>query len=290
MFAVMGITGQVGGAVAKLLLDQGRQLRAIVRNPDKAAAWKERGAEIAVADFDDSAALANAFRGAEGVFVMLPPNYVPSPDFREARKSVAALRLALEAARPPKVVCLSSIGAQQPHSLGLITSLNILETELASLPAPTAFLRAGWFMENAAGDLQSARYSGEIESYLQPADKPFSFVATEDIGTVAARTLTESWTGHRILEIAGPRDYSPNDLAEAFAAALGHQVLVKTLPRDAWVGQFVAQGMPEDRTDGRAAMMEAFNSGWIHFGIPGTESVRGATELQTVIRQIVDRA
>ena len=290
MYAVMGITGQVGGAVAASLLAQGKQVRAIVRDTEKAAAWQARGVELAVADYDSSAALADAFRGTEAVFAMLAPNFAPSPDFREARKSVAALRLAIEAAHPAKAVYLSSIGAQQTHGLGLITSLTMLESEVGQLGIPSAFLRAGWFMENYAGDVQSARYSGEIDSYLQPEDKPFSMVATEDIGTVAARMLLESWTGNRVLEIAGPRDYTPRDVAAAFAAALGAPIILKTLPRDAWVGQFVAQGTPEDRTIGRAAMLDGFNSGWISFGVPGTEPVRGTIELETVLRRLLSRA
>ena len=290
MFAVMGITGQVGGATARALLAAGKQVRAIVRNPEKAAAWKDRGAEIAVADFASSAALADAFRGTEGVFAMLGSNFAPSPDFREASAAITSLRLALEAARPPKAVYLSSIGSEKPHGLGLITSTNMLETAVAPLGIPSAFLRAAWFMENFAGDVQAARYTGEIESYLQPADKSFSMIATEDIGVVAARTLAENWTGNRILELSGPREYSPEDVAQSFAAALHQQVLLKILPRDAWIGQFIAQGTPEDRTAARAAMLDGLNSGWIGFGVPGTESVHGTTELAAVIQRLVDRA
>ena len=57
MYAITGITGRVGGAIAENLLAQGEKLRAIVRNPEKAARWKERGAEVAVADVDDPNAL-----------------------------------------------------------------------------------------------------------------------------------------------------------------------------------------------------------------------------------------
>jgi nucleoside-diphosphate-sugar epimerase len=46
MYAIMGITGRVGGAIAENLLAQGEQIRAIVRNPEKAARWRDRGAEI----------------------------------------------------------------------------------------------------------------------------------------------------------------------------------------------------------------------------------------------------
>ena len=37
MFLVMGITGKVGGATAQHLLARGRQVRALVRNRDKAS-------------------------------------------------------------------------------------------------------------------------------------------------------------------------------------------------------------------------------------------------------------
>src|SRR5277367_3237400 len=69
MYAIMGITGRVGSAIAENLLAQGEQIRAIVRNSEKAARWRDRGAEIAVADVDDPNALASAFEGTDGVFL-----------------------------------------------------------------------------------------------------------------------------------------------------------------------------------------------------------------------------
>ena len=62
MYTIMGITGRVGGSIAENLLAQGEQIRAIVRDPEKAARWRDRGAEIAVADVEDPNALASAFK------------------------------------------------------------------------------------------------------------------------------------------------------------------------------------------------------------------------------------
>jgi NAD(P)H dehydrogenase (quinone) len=42
MYAVMGITGNVGGAVARTLLAKGEKVRGIVRNPEKAAEWQNK--------------------------------------------------------------------------------------------------------------------------------------------------------------------------------------------------------------------------------------------------------
>src|SRR5579863_5917486 len=83
MYAIVGITGRVGRAIAENLLAQGEKIRAIVRNPEKAARWRDRGAEIAVADVDDPNALATAFEGTDGVFLMIPPNFAPAPGFPE---------------------------------------------------------------------------------------------------------------------------------------------------------------------------------------------------------------
>ncbi|VFU16554.1 protein of unknown function (plasmid) [Methylocella tundrae] len=69
---------------------------------------------------------------------MAPPIFDPAPGFPEARALFAALRTALERARPPKAVCLSTIGAQasQPN---LLNQLGLMEQQLGALPLPIAF-------------------------------------------------------------------------------------------------------------------------------------------------------
>src|ERR1700690_3291814 len=112
MFAITGITGNVGGVVARALLSANQPVRAVVRDAGKSAAWGERGCEVAVADIGDAAALAAAFEGVAGVFVLVPPNFDPAPGLPEAHVTAATLRAALERARPERVVYLSTIGAQ----------------------------------------------------------------------------------------------------------------------------------------------------------------------------------
>jgi NAD(P)H dehydrogenase (quinone) len=286
MFAVMGITGQVGSAVANHLLSHGQKVRGIVRDPQKAAAWTARGVELVTADYSDPDALAQAFTGVDGVFAMIPPFFAPSPDLREPLAVIAALRSALERSHPLKLVYLSSVGAQQTTRLGLITVLHLLEEALDSLPIPTAALRAGWFMENALWDVAPAREQGKLFSFLYPLDQTFPLVATSDIGEAAAQTLLQTWTGHRHIEVAGPRRYSPNDLAAALSSALRKPVQPVIVPRETWTAAFVAQGTPEERTAHRIEMLDSFNSGWIDFGVPGTEHFTGSTELSTVIQSL----
>jgi|SRR5882724_10728175 len=287
MYAVMGITGQVGGAVARALLNAGKTVRGIVRDKAKAAKWLEAGAELVVADQADQEALTAAFRDVEGLFVMLPANFAPSPGFVEPRALIATLTSALAAVEPRKIVALSSIGAQRKQGLGLITQLQLLEESLSTITAPTAFLRPGWFMENTVWDIEPAAKTGTFPSFLQPPDKPVPMIATDDIGRVAAELLQEEWQGQRIVELEGPARVSPNDLAAALSLALKRSVSATSIPRDEWESRFKSQGTswPAPRIE----MLDGFNTNWISFeGAPAIH-LRGRLDLQTVVRSLVDQ-
>jgi uncharacterized protein YbjT (DUF2867 family) len=286
MYAITGITGNVGGEVARTLFAAGLPVRAVVRNPEKANAWAQRGCEIAVADINDVDALTTAFQGAEGAFILVPPNFDPAPGFPEAHAIAAILRSALERARPDRVVYLSTIGAQASQT-NLLTQHNILEQELRQLSIPIAFLRPAWFMENFAWDVAPARELGVVPSYLQPLEKPVPMVATADIGRVAAELLQERWNGARVVELEGPRRVAPDEIAMTFAKILGRPVRMEIVPRASWESLFRSQGMKNPTP--RIQMLDGFNEGWIAFE-SGEANIRsGSTPLKTVLQALVDR-
>jgi uncharacterized protein YbjT (DUF2867 family) len=285
MFAVTGITGNVGGAVANSLLAAGRKVRAVVRDEQKGEPWKQRGCEIAVADIHDAESLTKAFSGVEGVFVMAPPVFDPKPRFPEARSVAAAVREALEAAKPGRAVYLSTIGAQATRE-SLLTQHTMIEKELIGAGVPITFLRPGWFMENFAWDVAPARDKGVIPSFLYPLDKVFPIVATEDIGRVAAELLEETWTGVRVVELEGPRRVSPNEVAATFSKLLGKPVRMELAPRDKWEEMFRAQGVTN--TLPRVQMLDGFNEGWIDYEGGATGTRKGKVELETVLKKLIE--
>jgi len=286
MYAITGITGKVGGALARRLLAAGQPVRAVVRDVARAGSWAERGCELATAHMDDAASLAAAFEGATGVFILPPSEFDPEPGFPEARVVIDAVSTALLKARPEKVVCLSTIGAQAGET-NLLTQRTLMEQALREMPMPVTFLRPGWFMENAAWDVASARDDGVIASYLQPLDKPVPMVATADVGRVAAELLQQTWSGVRIVELEGPRRVSPNDLASAFARVLERPVRAELVDRQTWEALFRSQGMKHPLP--RMRMLDGFNEGWIDFERHPDEIMRGQVELDTVLGELVSR-
>jgi len=287
MFAITGITGNIGGEVARHLLSGQQPVRAVMRDAGKAQAWTECGCEIAIADIGDAAALAAAFQGAEGVFILVPPNFDPLSGFPEAQATAATLKSALEKARPDRVVYLSTIGAQATQT-NLLSQHSIVEQTLRELSLPITFLRPAWFLENFSWDVAPARENGVIPSFLQALDKPVPMVATADIGRMAAELLQEKWSGHRIVELEGPRRVTPNDAAAAFADLLGHPVKMEVVPRETWEPLFRSQGMKNPAP--RIRMLDGFNEGWIEFEGGQAGSRKGTVALKTVLQALVNRS
>jgi uncharacterized protein YbjT (DUF2867 family) len=235
----------------------------------------------------DAPALVRGFAGADGVFVLIPPIFDPSPGFAEAGAVISAVRDALAKTRPARTVCLSTVGAQarQPN---LLNQLAMMERELGTLDLPIAFIRAAWFMENAIWDVPSAR-EGAIQSFLQPLDHAIPMVATADIGTTAARLLQERWVGRRVVELQGPAPVSPNELATVLGGQLGRSVRAHVVPREEWEALFRTQGMRNPTP--RMQMLDGFNQGWLSFEDgEDVEAVTGTTTLETAVRGLLAHA
>jgi uncharacterized protein YbjT (DUF2867 family) len=285
MFAVTGITGKVGSTVARSLLSACQPVRAVVRDRSKGTAWAQLGCEIAIADMLDTEALTAAFKGAAGVFALVPPVFDPAPGFPEATGFINSLRAALGRAKPAKVVALSTVGADAPQP-NLLNVLSRMEEVIGALPMPVTFLRAAWFMENAACDIVSAT-NGLIQSYLQSLDRAVPMVSTDDVGRAAAALLQERWEGKRVVELEGPQRVSPNALAAAFARVLGKPVRAEVVPRDRWEPIFRAQGMKNPTP--RMQMIDGFNAGWIDFADRGAHARKGSVSIDQAIATLIQR-
>jgi NAD(P)H dehydrogenase (quinone) len=275
MFFIAGITGKVGGAAARQLLEKGYKVRTLARDPHKAATWSQQGVEVRQGDLTDAAAVTSALEGVEGAFVMQPTPTAVLPSFPEAKAINASLSEALRQAPPPRLVVLSSVGSQQKSGLGNITQTHLLEEALSDLPFPIAFIRAGAFMENNLSGLERAASSGWFDSFLQPTDHTFPMIATADIGTEVAHLLMNGWSGKKIVELGSP--YSPNNLAQAMSEVLGRPVQARPIPREGWTARLATIGLPPSKIGPWEEMQDGFNSGWIDFGVPGTEPVAATT-------------
>jgi len=214
---------------------------------------------------------------------MTPPNFDPEPGFPETNKAAVAIRHAIETTRPGKIVFLSTVGAHVAEP-NLLSNSKITEEMLRTTSVPIALLRAAWFMENAAWDVEAAR-KGVIPSFLQPLDHRIPMVAASDIARTAAELLNETWTGVRVIELEGPRRYSANDIAAGFSSVLERPVRAEVVPHDQWETLFRSQGTKNPIP--RIRMIDGFNEGWIDFESGEANSRKERMTLEEVLRSLV---
>jgi uncharacterized protein YbjT (DUF2867 family) len=211
---------------------------------------------------------------------MLPSLWAPSPDYREAKSVIANYVEALTGVVPPRVVALSSMGANRTSGVGMITALSLLEQGLRRLPSPVACVRAGGFFENFLYGLQVAR-GGTLPVFYSPTDRRSTMVASDDIGAEVATLLTgPAWSGHRVIELGSM--VSADEVASQLGEVLALDVKAFAVPRAGWAETFEQFGVPKGHTGPAEEMFDAVNEGWMALGVPGTEHVAGTTSARDV--------
>jgi uncharacterized protein YbjT (DUF2867 family) len=287
MYVVTGATGNTGRVVANRLLDQGKKVRVLGRNADRLQPFVARGAEASVADVSDQAALTRAFTGAEGVYVMIPPN-ATSQDFRSEQRRVAkAIAGALESAQVKHAVALSSIGADKESGTGPVAGLHEFEEILNRVARLNVLhLRAGYFMENTLGQAEAIRKMGYAVGPLR-GDLKLPMIATSDIGNKAAELLLAlDFKGKQTHELLGQRDLSMDEAASIIGKAIDKpDVKYVQLPSEQIQPVFLQLGMSPNVAGLILEMAAGLNSGHMRALEPRTKENTTPTSFETFVKE-----
>lgn len=238
--------------------------------------------------FTDVTALSRALAGAEGAYILSPPQYTHDDLFSQADMMASVVAEAVIKAQLPKLVALSSVGAEHTDGTGWIVMNRTLEQHLAQTGLPVTLLRAAYFMENWKSLVQIAVAKKKLFSFLTPLDRKLPMVATEDIGHVAAEVLSENWDGVRIVELEGPSTYSPNNVANYLAQELNKVIPAVEIPESDWSQILSGQNFSSTALTGFIEMTQGINSGHITFtGKNNIDHRKGTTSLHTIVTAMV---
>ena len=291
-YVVTGATGQVGSAVVNYLLQHALPVRVVIRSEDKAPSFRSRHVEVVLSDLTDVPKLSKAFEGARAVFAMNPPAY-SSPDLHLAASEVSkALATAIQSARVPRVVVLSSIGAERTSGTGNILTGHTLEEALKEVAPRVVMVRAASFTENWKGSIEAVKkgHSSVIGSFLQHLDRRIPHIATDDIGRVSAEFMIkpdEQLKPLTIVELEGPEDLSPNDVAALTGERLGKQVVAVAMDEQMMSGLLSQFGCSKTTADNWIEMGKGFDDGTISWiNDPNVIRVKGNLRPKDVLQTL----
>jgi uncharacterized protein YbjT (DUF2867 family) len=277
MYVITGATGHIGSVISKRLLEQGKKVRVVARSTERLGSLASLGAEPFAADISDKQAIGSALKGAEGAFLMLPPD-LGNPDYTAYQgKVIEAIASALENEKTAHVVVLSSIGADKAEKTGPILGLHRLEERLKRISGLNAlYVRAGYFMENTLPQAAVIQQMGATGGPLN-GDLKISMIATRDIGNfVADQLLRLDFQGHQTQELLGPQDLTMTEVAGIIGKAIGRPDLgYHQISYDQFRGFMVQVGASQRTADLMAEMAEAQNAG--HVRALETRSERNTT-------------
>jgi len=288
MFVVMGASGNTGHIVASNLLTRGQKVRVIGRNSAHLQPLTSKGAEPFVADVSDASALAKAFHGADGAYVMIPPNITSKDPLGYSSRVSDAIAAAVQSAGTKNVVALSSIGAELASGSGPVVGLHNLEEKLKQISGSNVlFLRAGYFMENTLPQANAIRQMGSVAGSLRP-DLKIPMIATRDIGAVAADVLLHPTIhGKQTRELLGQRDLSYSEVAASIGKAIDKADLKYVqVPDEQFKGVLVQMGMSEPMANLLVEMTQALNSGKMHSLEPRTPQNTTPTNYENFVSEV----
>jgi uncharacterized protein YbjT (DUF2867 family) len=287
--AVTTPTGHVGSAVVDFLLEFGGDIRVVLlgRRPEKLKEFVQRGAEVAIGTQDDADYLTKATRGVDALFWATPPGY-GSDDLRALQNRLArAAATAIGANGIPRVVNLSSIGAQLGSGVGPISGLHDVEVLLDQAATHITHLRPGFFFENLLWQLDSIRKWGRISLPIS-GERRYPMIATRDIGRVAAaRLASRGWMGHFVSELHGPADLSFDEAADVLSDTLGRKIVYVRCDREEMRVAMLESALSDNTIDLMLEMYDAVEKGTLRPLDPRSPRTTTPTTLAEFARDVM---
>ncbi len=285
--AVTGATGNIGRRLTLRLREAGVSVRAIGRSADRLAALTDAGAEARVGDLGDAGFLADSLRGADSALVMLPPKPAALDLKREQRSVAKAVVDALTEAHVPRVVLVSSVGAEIPSGTGPIEVLHDLEAWLRKRKGTSlTILRPTYFMENHLAAIPGIRAQGAMYGGLRP-ELTIPMIATKDIAAAAFEALTANAPeGVALRHLLGPRDYAFSEVAAVLGRAIGREDLryVQVAPEPLRAA-LLAAGLSASTANAYLEMNRSMDDGRLLAAVRRTPEATTPTTLEEFARE-----
>lgn len=284
MNVIFGATGQIGSMLVDNLLSRGQKVRAVMRNDLQAQTFIDKGAEVAIADLFDEVALTKTMLGGDTVFLLTPENPKCEDFLKETQIIIKNYRKAVAYSKVPKVVGLSSMGAQHGFGMGNLTASYLLENAFLENEIEQIFVRPAYYFSNWLGYLEIVKEQGILPTFFPP-DLQVPMVAPPDVADFLAKVMTSSDASRKTYEISSSRAYSSLDIAKTFETIVGAKIELQQILPIEWENTFLQAGFSKDGAKNFMLMTKSVIDGKVK---PSEAcQIHTATDFETYLENIL---
>ncbi|MEE9189809.1 MAG: SDR family oxidoreductase [Candidatus Neomarinimicrobiota bacterium] len=261
---VTGATGNTCSILIPALLSDGQEVRAFVRNEEKAQSLKDAGAEIYVGDLDQGGTIDSALQGIDKVYMCTWNGPTASA---QGKNIVEAIK---RAGTKPFVVRHSAFGVDGSR---LIQQINEVDSTLKGSGIPWTMLKPTFFMQNLMMASQSIQDNNNI--YWDWADGMVGMIDIRDVADSAFGALTGKAKQGQEYILTGPESISMHDVATSFTKVLGKEINYVAVPHEASKEAMIGMGFPEFIVDGFIELNHGFTKGFADTTNSNVEALSG---------------
>ncbi len=290
MIVITTPTGQIGHQILDKILDSGKPIRVIARDPSHLDPKVRDRVEVVQGSHGDIDVVTKAFAGADCVFWLVPPN--------PPAESVKGYYLdftqpaceAIESQGVKRVIGVSSLGREVAEDFGLVSAAYAMDGLIESTGVSYRVLRMPAFMEDMLNFQLKAIESKGTFFGSQSGDKKTPVVATRDIAIAAVKLiLDESWSGQESVPVLGPEDLSFNDMAQVMSEVLERPVRYQQISGETYKAMMMQDGMGEAYAQGIVDNQSQANRG-IYNATPRTPQSTSPTSFRQWCKEVLKPA
>ena len=227
---IVGATGTLGRQIARRALDEGYQVRCLVRNPRKAAFLKEWGAELVIGNVCTPSTLVPALEGVTAVIDAATARAADVSSFERVDwNGKVNLIQAAAAAKIDRFIFFSILGAENYPDVPLMEIKRCTELFLKESGLNYTILRPCGFMQGIISQFAVPILEGQ-PVWLTGESSPIAYMDTQDIAKFAIRALVVPETVNRSFPIAGNRAWSGKEIISLCERQSDKEAKVTTLP------------------------------------------------------------
>jgi uncharacterized protein YbjT (DUF2867 family) len=209
---VVGGTGTLGRQIARRAIDQGHQVRCIVRSPRKAHFLQEWGCDLTRGDLLEPDSLTYALEGQEAVIdaaTARPSDPVYATDW----DGTLNLLRACDQAGVRRFVFLSLLGAHQHRAVPLLDIKACLEDLLADSDFDYTILRSVAFMQGVIGQFAIPVLENQTV-WVSGTPTPIAYMNTQDVARFAVAALERPQTLRQAFPVVGPKAWTTGEIVQ----------------------------------------------------------------------------